>query len=168
MKRTKRTPFEIKRDIQEYKQKMQEATLRRDFVRINMFSQKVAQIEKELDDLMADKVFFSQEKNLDKHLVSWAAKTLALTLNMADMSVYYYDLYMAYFKERGFEPVPEWKRKAENLRKAATEFREFVSFFFKGKNEEMYYQSMGDLLEIIAKHFYTDRERKYYEEYDRK
>ena len=148
----KRTEFEIDKDINEYRRRMEEATRRRDFVRINL----------------ADKKFFQQERDIDPALRSWSAKTLALMLNTADMSLYYYDLYMTYFKGRGFEPVPEWERKAREFEKTAKEFRTFVAHFFQGANIDAYFGQMGELLDGVARRCYTDRERKWLEEYEKK
>lgn len=164
----KRTEFEIDKDINEYRSRMEEATRRRDFVRINLFGRRLAEAVKEKEDLMADKKFFQQERDIDPALRSWSAKTLALMLNTADMSLYYYDLYMTYFKGRGFEPVPEWERKAREFEKTAKEFRTFVAHFFQGANIDAYFGQMGELLDGVARRCYTDRERKWLEEYEKK
>lgn len=163
----KRTSFEIEKDLNEYRSRMEEATRRRDFVRINLFGRRLAEVVKEKEDLMADQKFFEQERNMDPHLIAWAAKTLALMLNMADMSIYYYDLYMEYHRRRGFRPVPEWERKAGAMKRAAEEFRTFVAHFFQGANIDAYFGQMGDLLNDVARRCYTDRERKYLEEYEK-
>ena len=166
--KTKRSTFEIERDLATYRRNMQEAIWKNDFVRIELFARKVAETEQELADARADALFYLQEKNLDPTLVSWGGKMLALVLNMADLSIYYHDMYMAYFKERGFEPVPEWKRKAEAMKKAADDFRAYVSYFFRGKNIDVYNQQMSDLLDVIKDKFFTDRERRHYERYEGK
>ena len=163
----KRTSFEIEKDLNEYRQRMAEAVQARNFATVQVYAQRIAEVRREYDDLMADCKFFEQERNLDPHLVAWAAKTLALMLNMADMSIYYYDLYMEYHRRRGFRPVPEWERKAGALKRAAEEFRAFISVFFQGRNIDMYGRQMGDLLDDVARRCYTDRERKYLEEYEK-
>lgn len=165
---TQRTEFEIRRDIREYQQKLQEATLRRDYARIRLFSERAAEARKELEDFYADKAFWKQEKNLDPNLVHWAAKTLGLMLNMADLAIYYYDLYMLYFRERGFVAVPEWQSKAAALEKATNEFRSFVAHFFQDRNVDYYHAQMGHIADILSEKIYTDRERMYLEQYEQK
>lgn len=168
MKKEKRTPFEIQRDINEAREKMASAVRSRNYPMTQVYSTRIAHLTRELEDVEADAKFFAQERNQDPALTQWAGKTLALTLNMADLAIYYYDLYMEYFARRGFTPVPEWQRKARRLKEAASEFREFTAKFFQGANIDAYFGQMGELLDGVARRCYTDRERKYLEEYEQK
>lgn len=166
MAKTERTLFDIEQDICEFHKKMEKATRRKDFVNINIYARRIAEATKEKENLLADKKFLLQEKNMDRNLVNWAGKTLALMLNMSDMAIYYYDLYMKFHRERGFYPSPEWAKKSENLKRSAKELREFVSYFFKDENINAYFAQMADLMEIISKQVFTDRERMYLEKYE--
>lgn len=168
MKKEKRTPFEIQRDINEAREKMAFAVRSRNYPMTQVYATRIAHLTRELEDVDADVKFFEQERNQDPALTRWAGKTLALTLNMADMAIYYYDLYMEYFRRRGFTPVPEWQRKADRLREAATEFRKFTAHFFQGANIDAYAGQMEMLMDAVAGKVYTDREKKWLEEYERK
>lgn len=168
MSKQKRTRFEVGRDLSEAREKMAASLRRRDYAMVQVFAGRVASLTKELEALDADERFWRQERNQDPSLSRWAARTLALTLNMADLAIYYHDLFMLYMKERGFEPLPEWRRRAEHLKKAAGEFRQFTSAFFQGKNIDAYAGQMEQLMEMVSRRCYTDRERKYLEEYEGK
>ena len=162
----KRTEFEIQKDINETRERMASSVRSRNYPMTQVYATRIAHLTRELEEVEADAKFFEQERNQDPSLTRWSGKTLALTLNMADMAIYYYDLYMEYFRRRGFTPVPEWQRKADRLRDAATEFRKFTAHFFKGANIDAYFGQMGELLDGVARRCYTDRERKYLEEYE--
>ena len=164
----KRTEFEIQKDINETRERMASSVRSRNYPMTQVYATRIAHLTRELEDATADRRFFDQERNIDPSLRSWAAKTLVLTLNMADLAIYYYDLYMEYFRRRGFTPVPEWSRKAAHLREAASEFRGFTARFFQGANVDAYFGQMGELMDGVARRCYTDRERKYLEEYEQK
>ena len=164
----KRTDFEIQKDISEAREKLSAAVRSRNYPMVQVFTTRIAHLTRELEDATADRRFFDQERNIDPALRSWSAKTLALMLNTADMSLYYYDLYMTYFKGRGFEPVPEWERKAREFERTAKEFRTFIAHFFQGANIDAYFGQMEFLLNLVGEKCYTDRERKYLEEYEQK
>lgn len=105
---------------------------------------------------------------MEKSLVSWAAKTLNLSLNMADLSVYYLDLYMIHFKERGFVPTDEWKEKERNFRAAANQLADYMRYFFKGKSSDDNSESMSELMDLIERDYYTDREKVHHKQYEDK
>lgn len=105
---------------------------------------------------------------MEKSLVSWAAKTLNLSLNMADLSVYYLDLYLLHFKERGFIPTDEWKTKEKAFHEAAKELAEYMRYFFKGKSSDDNSESMSELMDLIERDYYTDREKVHHKQYEEK
>lgn len=117
MKKEKRTPFEIQRDINEAREKMASAVRSRNYPMTQVYSTRIAHLTRELEDVEADAKFFEQERNQDPALTQWAGKTLALTLNMADLAIYYYDLYMEYFARRGFPPSPNGSARPAASRK---------------------------------------------------
>ena len=121
-----------------------------------------------MDYLKSKDKFYYQEQNLEKSLVSWAAKTLNLSLNMADLSVYYLDLYLLHFKERGFVPTDEWKTKEKAFHEAAKGLAEYMRYFFKGKSSDDNSESMSELMDLIERDYYTDREKVHHKQYEEK
>lgn len=121
-----------------------------------------------MDYIKSKDKFYYQEQNMEKSLVSWAAKTLNLSLNMADLSVYYLDLYMVHFKERGFVPTDEWKEKERNFRNAANQLADYMRYFFKGKSSDDNSESMSELMDLIERDYYTDREKVHHKQYEEK
>lgn len=164
----KRRPlFQVEEELAQYSIKMQEATMKRDYTRIQLFAKQISKLKNEIADIQDDQRFFEQEKNMDPIKRMCIGKTLAIMLNMADLSIYYYDVFMKHFKQRGFRPNDEWVRKAKNLKKSSEEFRKYVAHFFKDENLESYFGQMSNILYEIAKKCYTDRERKYLEELEK-
>lgn len=106
-----RTKTEVSIELREVQREISKARSTRNWAKISFLNQKRIRLQEELDYLKSKDKFYYQEQNLEKSLVSWAAKTLNLSLNMADLSVYYLDLYLLHFKERGFIPTGKLKKK---------------------------------------------------------
>lgn len=119
-----RTKTEVSIELREVQREISKARSTRNWAKISFLNQKRIRLQEELDYLKSKDKFYYQEQNLEKSLVSWAAKTLNLSLNMADLSVYYLDLYLLHFKERGFVPILMKAKKDGTISK----LREYMSF----------------------------------------
>lgn len=163
-----RTKIEVSIELREVQREISKARSTRNWAKISFLNQKRIRLQEELDYLKSKDKFYYQEQNMEKSLVSWAAKTLNLSLNMADLSVYYLDLYMVHFKERGFVPTDEWKEKERNFRAAANQLADYMRYFFKGKSSDDNSESMSELMDLIERDYYTDREKVHHKQYEDK
>lgn len=110
-----KTKQQISIELREIQREISKARSMRNWAKITYLNQKRLKLQEEMDYIKSKDKFYYQEQNMEKSLVSWAAKTLNLSLNMADLSVYYLDLYMAHFKERGFVPTDEWQEMGDKI-----------------------------------------------------
>lgn len=163
-----RTKTEVSIELREIQREISKARSTRNWAKITYLNQKRLKLQEEMDYIKSKDKFYYQEQNMEKSLVSWAAKTLNLSLNMADLSVYYLDLYMAHFKERGFVPTDEWKEKERNFRNAANQLSDYMRYFFKGKSSDDNSESMSELMDLIERDYYTDREKVHHKQYEDK
>ena len=163
-----KTKQQISIELREIQREISKARSTRNWAKITYLNQKRLKLQEEMDYIKSKDKFYYQEQNMEKSLVSWAAKTLNLSLNMADLSVYYLDLYMVHFKERGFVPTDEWKEKERNFRAAANQLADYMRYFFKGKSSDDNSESMSELIDLIERDYYTDREKIHHKQYEEK
>ena len=163
-----RTKTEVSIELREVQRGISKARSTRNWAKITYLNQKRLKLQEEMDYIKSKDNFYYQEQNMEKSLVSWAAKTLNLSLNMADLSVYYLDLYMVHFKERGFVPTDEWKEKERKFRAAANQLSDYMRYFFKGKSSDDNSESMSELMDLIERDYYTDREKVHHKQYEDK
>ena len=163
-----KTKQQISIELREIQREISKARSTRNWAKITYLNQKRLKLQEEMDYIKSKNKFYYQEQNMEKSLISWAAKTLNLSLNMADLSVYYLDLYMIHFKERGFVPTDEWKEKERNFRAAANQLADYMRYFFKGKSSDDNSESMSELMDLIERDYYTDREKIHHKQYEEK
>lgn len=163
-----KTKQQISIELREIQREISKARSTRNWAKITYLNQKRLKLQEEMDYIKSKDNFYYQEQNMEKSLVSWAAKTLNLSLNMADLSVYYLDLYMVHFKERGFVPTDEWKEKEKAFRAAANQLSDYMRYFFKGKSSDDNSESMSELMDLIERDYYTDREKVHHKQYEEK
>lgn len=163
-----KTKQQISIELREIQREISKARSTWNWAKITYLNQKRLKLQEEMDYIKSKDNFYYQEQNMEKSLISWAAKTLNLSLNMADLSVYYLDLYMIHFKERGFVPTDEWKEKERNFRAAANQLADYMRYFFKGKSSDDNSESMSELMDLIERDYYTDREKIHHKQYEEK
>lgn len=163
-----KTKQQVSIELREIQREISKARSTRNWAKITYLNQKRLKLQEEMDYIKSKDNFYYQEQNMEKSLISWAAKTLNLSLNMADLSVYYLDLYMIHFKERGFVPTDEWKEKERNFRAAANQLADYMRYFFKGKSSDDNSESMSELMDLIERDYYTDREKVHHKQYEEK
>ena len=164
--RSGRTIEEVDRDIQACHEELRKAIYERRYTSIDFHQQRLDSFMEEKAKIIADNTFFEQNKQEDRNAISWAGKTLNLSLNTADMSIYYVEMFLAYFIDRGFSAVPEWGKRVEELRTALNRFSEYTRFFFTGKSRENNHEALNHLLDLVKEDFFTDREKVYYDKYE--
>lgn len=103
--------------------------------------------------------------NMDKNLRSWAGRTLSMSINCADASLYLLDMFCAYFKDIGFERKEEWELRYKTLEKAIKDFSQFSADMFSGKDRNDNCEDLIRLCDLLCTRFYTDREQVYFRKY---
>ena len=103
--------------------------------------------------------------NMDKNLRSWAGRTLSMSINCADASLYLLDMFCAYFKDIGFERKEEWERQYLALSKAIKNFSQFSAAMFDGKDRDDNCDDLIRLCDLLCTRFYTDREQVYFKKF---
>lgn len=103
--------------------------------------------------------------NMDKNLRSWAGRTLSMSINCADASLYLLDMFCVYFKDIGFERKEEWECHYQTLSKAIKDFSQFSAAMFAGKEREDNCDDLIRLCDLLCTRFYTDREQVYFRKY---
>lgn len=107
----------------------------------------------------------SKTAQMDKNLRSWAGRTLSMSINCADASLYLLDMFCAYFKDIGFERKEEWERRYKELSKAIKDFSQFSAAMFNGKDRDDNCDDLIRLCDLLCTKFYTDREQVYFRKY---
>lgn len=162
-----RPVYLIERDIQEAKSKADKSMRSGRYADAAILTKLIDTLREELADTMERIKFQEDNRNMEKSMRSWYVKILSLSLNEADMSLYHIDMFFAYMHERGYVPVPEWERKRRELRKAVTEYRDFVKHFFKDENNLINNEvDFMHLLDFVRGKVFTDREKLIYDKYE--
>ena len=122
--------------------------------------------EKELEVLFAAKKLSDAEKQI----LTFIANNLeqAIHLGAQGIAQHCYTssaTVVRLAKKLGYDGSREMLYEFE---RTAKEFRKFVAHFFQGANIDAYFGQMGELLDGVARRCYTDRERKWLEEYEQK
>lgn len=162
-----RPVYIIERDICETMDKSRKAVRSGRYLDAAILAKQVDDLKEELACAMECVKFEEDNRSMDKSLRSWFGKILSLSLNEADMSLYHIDMFFAYMQDRGYVPVPEWENKKRDLRKAVTEYRNFVKHFFKDDNNLINNEvDFMHLLDLVRDKMFTDREKIYYDKYE--
>ena len=65
----------------------------------------------------------------NRHLKSWFGKSISLSINCNDLSVYYLDSTINFLKTKGLVPKGSFETAANNYKKAANELRKEIAKF---------------------------------------
>lgn len=103
----------------------------------------------------------------NKELTAWLCKTISLTKNCADLSVFFSDNANGFFRESGLAPKDKLKEALENTRIALSNLsREYARFLEKECLEDNY-NNFDRLEAYIRKELFTDREKVFYDKYSK-
>lgn len=162
-----RPVYLIELDIRELMNKSNEAIRSGRYLDAAIMSKQIDALKEELFNAQENIKFEEQNRAMDKHQRSFFAKILSLSLNEADMSLYHIDMFFSYMQDRGYVPVPEWERKRRELKRAVSEYRDFVKHFFKDENNLINNEiDFMHLLDVVRDKIFTDREKVYYDKYE--
>lgn len=162
----RRSAFEVESEIKNLQAQMQSAILRRDYNMVNVCTQKIEKLQTELSEINNVKKYVDDMKNMEPGLLGWACKTLNLSLINSELSVYYMEMYLAYFNDIKLKPNSEWIKRLDNLRTALQHYSSYTRYFFQGDNAQKSNEEMSRLMDLILDNFFTEREKVFYKKYE--
>ena len=111
----------------------------------------------------------SQNIGLDdvqnKHLKSWFGKSISLSINCNDLSIYYLDSTINFLKTKGLVPKGSFETAANNYKKAANNLRKEIAKFLVDYEDENR-EDFADLEQMITEKKFTDREKVFKKQYE--
>ena len=112
----------------------------------------------------------SQNIGLDdiqnKHLKSWFGKSISLSINCNDLSIYYLDSTINFLKTKGLVPKGSFETAANNYKKAANNLRKEIAKFLV-EYEDDNWQDFSELEQMITEKKFTDREKVFKKQYEK-
>ncbi len=101
----------------------------------------------------------------NKHLKSWFGKSISLSINCNDLSIYYLDSTINFLKTKGLVPKGSFESAANNYKKAANELRKEIAKFLVDYEDDNW-DDFADLEQIITEKKFTDREKVFKKQYE--
>lgn len=111
----------------------------------------------------------SQEIGLDdiqnKHLKSWFGKSISLSINCNDLSIYYLDSTINFLRTKGLVPKGSFETAANNYKIAANNLRKEIAKFLV-EYEDDNWDDFSDLEQMITDRKFTDREKVFKKQFE--
>lgn len=101
----------------------------------------------------------------NKHLKSWFGKSISLSINCNDLSVYYLDSTINFLKTKGLVPKGSFETAANNYKQAANNLRKEIAKFLV-EYEDDNWDDFADLEQMITDKKFTDREKVFKKQYE--
>lgn len=112
----------------------------------------------------------SQNIGLDdvqnKHLKSWFGKSISLSINCNDLSVYYLDSTINFLKTKGLVPKGSFETAANNYKQAANNLRKEIAKFLVDYQDDNW-DDFSELEQMITEKKFTDREKVFKKQYEK-
>ena len=102
----------------------------------------------------------------NKHLKSWFGKSISLSINCNDLSVYYLDSTINFLKTKGLVPKGSFETAANNYKQAANNLRKEIAKFLV-EYEDDNWDDFADLEQMITDQKFTDREKVFKKEFEK-
>ena len=102
----------------------------------------------------------------NKHLKSWFGKSISLSINCNDLSIYYLDSTINFLKTKGLVPKGSFETAANNYKQAANNLRKEIAKFLV-EYEDDNWDDFADLEEMITEKKFTDREKVFKKQYEK-
>ena len=111
----------------------------------------------------------SQDIGLDdiqnKHLKSWFGKSISLSINCNDLSIYYLDSTINFLRTKGLVPKGSFETAANNYKQAANNLRKEIAKFLVDYEDDNW-DDFADLEQMITEKKFTDREKVFKKQYE--
>ena len=121
-----------------------------------------------IDDAIADierveRVGMDDVNN--RHLKSWFGKSISLSINCNDLSIYYLDSTINFLRTKGLVPKGSFELAANEYRKAANNLRKEIAKFLIDYEDDNW-EDFSDIEKMISDKKFTDREMVYKKQYE--
>ena len=158
--------------IGELKQKQVELTKR-----LNLFTRQgnylmMMKTKAEITEVNDAIVEYERAQNIglddiqNKHLKSWFGKSISLSINCNDLSVYYLDSTINFLKTKGLVPKGSFETAANNYKQAANNLRKEIAKFLIDYEDDNW-QDFSELEQMITEKKFTDREKVFKKQYEK-
>ena len=101
----------------------------------------------------------------NKHLKSWFGKSISLSINCNDLSIYYLDSTINFLRTKGLVPKGSFETAANEYRKAANNLRKEIAKFLVDYQDDNW-DDFADLEQMITDRKFTDREKVFKKQYE--
>ena len=101
----------------------------------------------------------------NKHLKSWFGKSISLSINCNDLSIYYLDSTINFLKTKGLVPKGSFETAANNYKQAANNLRKEIAKFLVDYQDDNW-DDFSDLEQMITDRKFTDREKVFKKQYE--
>ena len=157
--------------IGELKQKQVELTKR-----LNLFTRQgnylmMMKTKAEITEVNDAIVEYERAQNIglddiqNKHLKSWFGKSISLSINCNDLSIYYLDSTINFLRTKGLTPKGSFELAANNFRNAANELRKEIAKFLIDYEDDNW-DDFSELEQMITEKKFTDREKVFKKQYE--
>ena len=102
----------------------------------------------------------------NKHLKSWFGKSISLSINCNDLSVYYLDSTINFLKTKGLVPKGSFETAANNYKQAANNLRKEIAKFLIDYEDDNW-QDFSEIEQMITDKKFTDREKVFKKQYEK-
>ena len=102
----------------------------------------------------------------NKHLKSWFGKSISLSINCNDLSIYYLDSTINFLRTKGLVPKGSFETAANNYKQAANNLRKEIAKFLVDYEDDNWYD-FADLEQMITEKKFTDREKVFKKQYEK-
>ena len=158
--------------IGELKQKQVELTKR-----LNLFTRQgnylmMMKTKAEITEVNDAIVEYERAQNIgldniqNKHLKSWFGKSISLSINCNDLSIYYLDSTINFLKTKGLVPKGSFETAANNYKQAANNLRKEIAKFLVDYQDDNW-DDFADLEQMITEKKFTDREKVFKKQYEK-
>ena len=157
--------------IGELKQKQVELTKR-----LNLFTRQgnylmMMKTKAEITEVNDAIVEYERAQNIgldeiqNKHLKSWFGKSISLSINCNDLSIYYLDSTINFLKTKGLVPKGSFETAANNYKQAANNLRKEIAKFLVDYQDDNW-EDFSDIEKMISDKKFTDREMVYKKQFE--
>ena len=101
----------------------------------------------------------------NKHLKSWFGKSISLSINCNDLSIYYLDSTINFLKTKGLVPKGSFETAANNYKIAANNLRKEIAKFLVDYEDDNW-DDFADLEQMITDKKFTDREKVFKKQFE--
>ena len=102
----------------------------------------------------------------NKHLKSWFGKSISLSINCNDLSIYYLDSTINFLRTKGLVPKGSFETAANNYKQAANNLRKEIAKFLVDYQDDNW-EDFADLEQMITEKKFTDREKVFKKQYEK-